>query len=88
MGCHFLLQCMKVKSESEDFQSCPTLSDPMDYSLPGSSVHGIFQARVLEWKTLLKDIKNRLEQIKEAYPPWLGRDNIIKMSILQKYSIL
>ena len=40
---------MKVKSESEVAQSCPTLSDPMDYSLPGSSVHGIFQARVLEW---------------------------------------
>jgi len=48
MGCHFLLQCMKVKSESEVTQSCPTLSDPMDCSLPGSSVHGIFQARVLE----------------------------------------
>ena len=49
MGCHFLLQCMKVKSESEFAQSCLTLSDPMDCSLPGSSVHGIFQARVLEW---------------------------------------
>ena len=49
VGCHFFLQCMKVKSESEVAQSCPTLSDPMDYSLPGSSVHGIFQARVLEW---------------------------------------
>ena len=48
MGCHFLLQCMKVKNESEVTQSCPTLSDPMDWSLPGSSVHGIFQARVLE----------------------------------------
>ena len=48
VGCHFLLQCMKVKSESEVTQSCPTLSDPMDCSLPGSSVHGIFQARVLE----------------------------------------
>ena len=47
VGCHFLLQCMKVKSEVA--QSCPTLSDPMDCSLPGSSVHGIFQARVLEW---------------------------------------
>ena len=47
--CHFLLQCMKVKSESEVAQSCPTLSDPMDCSLPGSSVHGIFQAKVLEW---------------------------------------
>ena len=49
VGCHFLLQCMKVKSESEVTQSYPTLSDPMDCSLPGSSIHGIFQARVLEW---------------------------------------
>ena len=49
VGCHFLLQCVKVKSESEVAQSCPTLSDPMDCRLPGSSVHGIFQARVLEW---------------------------------------
>ena len=49
VGCHFHLQCMKVKSKSEVTQSCPTLSDPMDCSLPGSSIHGIFQARVLEW---------------------------------------
>ena len=49
VGCHFLLQCKKVKSASEVTQSCPTLRDPMDCSLPGSSVHGIFQARVLEW---------------------------------------
>ena len=49
VGCHFLLQCMKVKSESEVAQSCPTLSDPMDCGLRGSSVNGIFQARVLEW---------------------------------------
>ena len=49
VGCHCLLQCMKGKSESEDTQSCPTRSNPMDCSLPGSSVHGIFQARVLEW---------------------------------------
>ena len=47
--CHFLLQCLKVKSESEVTQLCPTLSDPMDCSLPGFPVHGIFQARVLEW---------------------------------------
>ena len=52
VGCHFLLQCMKVKSESEVARSCLTLSDPMDCSLPGSSVHGIFQARVLEWGAL------------------------------------
>ena len=49
VGCHVLLQCMKVKSESEVAQLCPTLCDPMDCSLPGSSVHGIFQARVMEW---------------------------------------
>ena len=49
VGCHCLLQCMKVKSESEVAQSCLTLCDPIDCSLPGSSVHGIFQARVLEW---------------------------------------
>ena len=49
VGCHFLLQFMKVKSESEVAQSCPTLSNPMDCSPPGSSIHRIFQARVLEW---------------------------------------
>ena len=49
VDCHFRLQCMKLKSESEVAQSCPTLSDPMDCRLPGSSIHGIFQARVLEW---------------------------------------
>ena len=53
VGCHFLLQCMKVKSEREVTQSCPTLSDPMDCSRnSGSSVHGIFQARVLEWDAI------------------------------------
>ena len=61
VGCHFLLQGMKVKSESEVAQLCPTLSDPMDCSLPGSSVHGIFQARVLEWgaTTIKKTINNK-----------------------------
>ena len=49
VGCHFLLQCMKVKSGSEVAQSCQTLRNPMGCSLPGSSIHGIFQARVLEW---------------------------------------
>ena len=48
MGCHFLLQCMKVKSQSEVAQSCPTLCDPVDCSLQGSSVHGILQARILK----------------------------------------
>ena len=55
VGCHFLLQCMKVKSQSEVAKSCPTLSDPMDCSLPGSFVHGIFQARVLEWGAIGSD---------------------------------
>jgi len=49
VGCHFLLQCVKVKSESEVAQLCPTLSNPMDCSLLGFSIHGIFQVRVLEW---------------------------------------
>jgi len=49
VGCHFLLQCMKVKNESEVAQLYPTPSDPMDCSLPSSSIHGIFQATVLEW---------------------------------------
>ena len=53
VGCHFLLQCMKVKNEIEVTQSCPTLRDPMDYSLPGSSIHGISQARVLEWVAIV-----------------------------------
>src|SRR5574337_962072 len=86
VGCHFLLQCMKVKSESEVAQSCPTLSDRMDCSLPGSSVHGTLQARVLEWgaiafsedlyienyKTLMKEIKdtNRWRNIPCS---WIGR---------------
>ena len=60
VGCHFLLQCMKVKNESEGAQSCPTLSDPMDCSLRGSSIHGIFQARVLEWGAIpfMADLPN------------------------------
>ena len=49
VGCHFLLQCMKMKGESEVALSCLTLSDPMDCSPPGSSIHGILQARALEW---------------------------------------
>ena len=52
VGCHFLLQCMKVKSESEVAQSCLTLGNPMDCSLPGFCVHGIFQAKVLEWRAI------------------------------------
>ena len=57
VGCHVLLQCMKLKGESEVAQLCPTLSDPMDCSPPGSSVHGIFQARVLEWGAIALSTK-------------------------------
>ena len=57
VGCHFLLQCMKVKSEREVAQSCLIPSDPMDCSLPGASIHGIFQARVLEWGATASDTK-------------------------------
>ena len=58
VGCHFLLQCMKVKRESEVAQLCPTLRDPMDHRLPGSSVHGIFQARILEWVAIAFSMTN------------------------------
>ena len=67
VGCHFLLQCMKVKSESEVAQSCPTLSDPMDCSLPGSSVHGIFLARVLEWVAIAFSIL-----LRKIWALWMG----------------
>ena len=64
VGCHFLLQCMKGKSESKVTQSCPTLSNPMDCSLSGSSVHGIFQTRVLEWGAIaFSALKLRNNQI-------------------------
>ena len=57
VSCHFLLQCMKVKSENEVAQSCPTPCDPMDCSPQGSSVHGIFQARLLEWVAIAFSVK-------------------------------
>ena len=88
VGCHFLLQCMKVKSQSELAQVCPTLSDPMDCSLPGSSVHGIFQARVLQWgaiafsniiyymlNTCMQVKKQQLEPDVEQWTGWkLGKE--------------
>ena len=64
VGCHFLLQCMKVKSESEVTQSCLTLSDPMDCNLPGSSIHGISQATVLEWGAIAFSLK----ELRVRYP--------------------
>ena len=65
VGCHFLLQCVKVKRKSEVAQSCPTLSDPMDYSPPGSSTHGIFQARVLQWGAIAfsETVTNALQKV-------------------------
>ena len=73
VDCHFLLQCMKVKSESEVTQSCPTLSDLMDCSLPGSSIHGIFQARVLEWGAIAFSFPNQLNQNLCRWGPSIGR---------------
>ena len=72
VGCHFLLQCMKVKSQSEVAQSCLTLRDPMDCSQPGSSIHGIFQARVLEWGAIAFSNEHVLEQHKN----WLSKQNL------------
>ena len=68
VGCHFLLQCMKVKSESEVTQLCPTLSDHMDCSLTGSSILGIFQARVLEWDAIA--FSNELSRVQLFATPW------------------
>ena len=64
VGCHFLLQCMKVKSESEVAQSYPTLRDPMNCSLPSSYIHGIFQVRVLEWGAIAFSITQSLLRAK------------------------
>ena len=69
VGCHFLLQCMKVKSESEVAQSCVSdSSDPMDCSPPGSSIHGIFQARVLEWGAIASAARGQ-----ENSPRWTSQ---------------
>ena len=74
VGCHFLLQCIKLKSEREVTQSCPTLHNPMNCSLPGSSVHGIFQARVLEWGATA-----------EPKIPWERSYNVVKVQSIMKY---
>ena len=87
VGCHFLPQCIKVKSESEVAQSCPTLSNPMDCSPPGSSIYGIFQARVLEWgaiafsninywDSLNKQITQVLYDLLLKYSPWTSSTGI------------
>ena len=74
MGCHFLLQCLKLKSKSEVAQSCPTLCDPLDCTAPGSSIHGIFQARVLEWGAIaFSEVGGGMSQMRAAasqkWPP-------------------
>ena len=79
VGCHFLLQCMKVKSESEVAQSCPTLRDPTDCSPPGSSIHGIFQAKVLEWgaiafsQSYLRDSQCKKDTLTLFCPPEINK---------------
>ena len=81
VGCHFPLQCMKVKSESEVPQSYPTLSDPMDCNLPGSSVHRIFQAKVLEWSAIAFSIymhweaKNLMRFL--SYLKWITKMDLL-----------
>ena len=67
VDCHFLLQCRKVKSESEIAQLCLTLRDPMDCSLPGSSVHGTFPARVLEWGAIAFSVSSPTRDQTHAY---------------------
>ena len=70
VGCHFFLQCMKVKSEIEATQLCPTLSEPMGCSLPGSSIHGIFQARVLEWGAIVVSVCQSQTPSLSLTPPY------------------
>ena len=77
VGCHFLLQCMKVKSKSEVAQSSPTLRDPMDCSLPGSSIHGTFQARVLKWVAIAFSTWNDERRFKINSSLYLGLSHLI-----------
>ena len=81
VGCHFLLQCMKVKSESEAAQSCPTLSDPMDCS-PLSSSHGFFQARAPEWVAIAFFFdcmdNNKLENSMDGGAYWAAVHGVAK----------
>ena len=80
VGCHFLLQCMKAKSESEVAQSCPTPRDPTDCSPPGSSIHGTLQARVLEWGAIaFSDALSYLQIITATH-----FQNLVTLSLLHK----
>ena len=92
VGCHFLLQCMKVKSESEVIQLCLTLCDPMDCSLPGSSVHGIFQARVLEWVAIAFSnwsiwCSHKLRFWRRALFAWVSLFTVFWGSEIQTFSL-
>ena len=90
VGCHFLLQCRKVKSESEVTQLCPTRSDPMDHSTPGSSIHGIFQARVLEWAAIaFSEILHQAVKIKELqiWIPIISTERPVVLQLLKKCKI-
>ena len=89
VGCHFLIPCRKVKSESEVVQSCPTLHNPMDCSPPGSSAHGIFQARVLEWGAIAFSREAHYSVIKRnafvsLLMRWMKLESIIQSEICQK----
>ena len=88
VGCHFLLQCMKVKSKSEVTQLCLTLSDPMDHSLPGSSVHGISQARELEWGATAFSTASAYPPINQDKKNMWNRKNVLKTKNLDYYSLL
>ena len=81
VGCHFLLQYMKVKGESEVAQSCPTLSDPIDCSLPGSSIHRIFQARVLEWVAIAFSMTNLDSILKRGVITLLTKIRLVKAMV-------
>ena len=89
VGCHFLLQCMKVKTEREVAQLCPTLSDPMDCSLPGTSIHGSFQVRVLEWVVIAfsGSLPRSLEKKKKANYS-LHSASIVISEVFGTYSFL
>ena len=87
VGCHFLLQCMKVKSQSEVTQSCLTLSDPVDCSLPGSSIHWISQARVLEWGATNTIASQKLECLSFKYGHLLLYHQITPMAMYQTIAL-
>ena len=84
VGCQILLQCMKVKNESEVAQLCLTLRDPMDCSLPGSSVHGTFQARVLEWDAIVFCSSHESAAVR-AGDFWSNQHPFAKLCLMPRY---